>query len=99
MSWGKLVDMEMDDESKMDSLMPIAMATKPDYPYGLCICLTHEELAKLGLDADCDVGDVLRFMAEAVVTCKSASDSEMGGPMCRIELQIQRMAVSDEDMD
>jgi hypothetical protein len=90
MSWSKLVDMEMDDEEKMDMLNPIPVA-KPDYPYGLRICLTHSELRKLELDADCSVGDLIDLRAFAEVTAISKD-----GDNCRVELQIQKLAVENE---
>lgn len=96
MAWdGKMVDLELDDESKMDSPMPIAMASKPDYPYGLRICLCSEQLTKLGLDADCEVGDTLEFRAVGRVTSVSKSDDSMMGPQSRVELQIEQMSYDD----
>ena len=35
--------MELDDEDKLDAIMPIPMDNKPDFPYGLRICLTEKE--------------------------------------------------------
>ncbi len=86
--------MEMDDEDKMDSVMPISMPSKPDYPYGLRICLTHNELAKLGLELP-DVGDLIDLRAFATVTSVSSSSGE-GGDCCRVELQIEKLAVENE---
>ena len=52
MPWSKLIDMELDDEDKLDAF-PMEVAPKrPDYPYGLRICLTHSELRKLDLDGN-----------------------------------------------
>jgi hypothetical protein len=87
--------MELDDEEKMDAAMPIAMPDKPDYPYGLRISLTHKELKKLGLDPDCEVGDMLDMRCFAVVRSVSLNDSD-NGQTCCIELQIEKMAVEDE---
>ncbi len=95
--WSDLRDMELSDDSKLDAVMPYAMPNKPDFPFGLRITLTHEELAKLDLDADCEVGDMLHFKAVAEVTCVSMSDNG-NGPCCRVELQIHRMGVIDEDV-
>lgn len=85
----ELVDMEMDDEDKLDA--PEIMPARPDFPYGLRICLTHSELRKLDLDADCQVGDVIDMRAFAEVTSISKD-----GDSCRIELQIQKLAVENE---
>jgi hypothetical protein len=96
MAWeGKMVSLELDDESKLDHPMPIAMASKPDFPYGLRICLCCEQLDKLGLDADCEVGDMLEFRARARVTSVSKSDDAMSGPQSRVELQIEEMELPD----
>jgi len=60
MAWSKMVDLELDDEDRIDTFLPIAMPDKPQYPCGVRICLTHVEIAKLGLDiGDCDVGDIV----------------------------------------
>ena len=48
--WSKqMVSMELDDEDKLDAPMPIKMPNKPDFPYGLRICLNEKELKKIGL--------------------------------------------------
>lgn len=87
--------MELDDDEKLDASMPIAMPERPSFPYGLRICLTHRELEKLGLDADCDIGDVIDLRAFAEVTSVSMTDGA-GGKECRVELQIQKLAVENE---
>ena len=94
MAWSKLVDMEMDDDDTLDAPFPMPMA-RQSYPCGLRICLTHKELAKLGLDADCNVGDMIDLRCFAEVTSISKNDSG-NGEDCRIELQIQKMACEDE---
>ena len=93
MGWKNgMVDMELDDEDKIDAPTP----KKPDYPYGLRICLTHKELEKLGLEADCAIGDSVDLRALAEVT--SVSKNDYGdGPECRVELQIKKLAVENED--
>ena len=89
-SWSKLADMELDDESSMDAIMPLTMPGKPKYPYGLKICLCEDELKKLDLDLP-SVGDVIDLRAFAEVT--SVSDGAGGR---RVELQIQKIAVENE---
>jgi hypothetical protein len=90
MGWSKLVDMELDDEDKLDMVMPYTM-DRPDYPCGLRICLTDSELKKLGLEADCDEGDMIDIRAFGVVT---SIHKEAGN--CRVEIQIQKMALEEE---
>lgn len=92
MPWSKMVDMELDDEDKLD--LPPVMNMKPDYPYGLRISLSHTELEKLGLDHP-DIGDVIDLRCFAVVTSVSQSEGSEGHT-CRVELQIQKMAVENE---
>jgi len=90
-----MVDMEMDDEDSLDAIMPYSMADKPRYPYGLQICLCEKELDKLGLEPDCQIGDVIDLRCFAVVTSVSMNSSE-SGDHCRVELQIQKMALENE---
>jgi len=97
MPWSRLIDMELDDDTKLD--MPAIAADGPEgpkWPYGLRICLEKEQLDKLGLDCDCDVGDVIDLRAFAVVTSVSKGESEYSGPYSRVELQIQKLAVENE---
>jgi len=94
MAWSKMVDMELDDEDQIDAVTPIALPEKPQFPYGLRICLTHSELRKLDLDADCEIGDTIDIRAFAEVTSISKD-----GDNCRIELQIQKLAVEDENTE
>lgn len=98
MSFSPMVSMELDDDDKLDAPMPIAMPDRPDYPYGLRICLTHAELEKLGLDSGCAIGDMIDIRAFAKVTSVSATDGP-GGPDRRIELQIVMMSVESEETD
>jgi hypothetical protein len=86
--------MEMDDEDQLDTVMPIP-SNRARYPYGLRICLTHKELEKLGIDGDCDVGDMIDLRCFATVTSISKNETE-GGAECRIELQIEKIALEDE---
>lgn len=97
--WTKMVDMELDDESMLDMSFPMPMAVgekRPRYPYNLMISLTDVELTKLKLSHDAEVGDVIDLRAFAVVTSVSKSDTEHSGKSCRVELQIQKLAVENE---
>ena len=94
-----MVDMARTPEEMTKAMMPAAIGGPSNqYPYGLCICLTHDELAKLGLSGDCEVGDMLHLHAMAKVTSVSSNASE-SAETCRIELQITDMEVEDEDAD
>ncbi|HLX18462.1 MAG TPA: hypothetical protein VKS24_25015 [Bradyrhizobium sp.] len=95
MAWSRMIDMELDDEDKVETMCPPALENVPDYPWGLRITLTHRELEKLGLDDDCSVGDVIDLRAFARVCSISSNETAMG-PECRIELQITQLAVENE---
>jgi hypothetical protein len=91
MPWSTMADMAYSDDEKLEQMMPMPMSDRPDYPCGLCICLTQVELDKLGIEADCDVGDVIDLRAFASV--KSVTKS---GDNCRVELQIEKLAIENE---
>lgn len=91
-------DMELDDEEKFDAVTPIPTA-KPEYPWGLRICLTEAEFEKLGLDpADAVIGGMVHGHFMAAVTSISANDGP-DGSCCRVELQIQHLAIESEDAE
>lgn len=94
MPWEKMVDLELDDEDKMDAVMPISMPSRPDFPYGTRISLTKRELDKLGLPLP-ERGDMIDFRAIGTVTSVSSSDTEYGGEGCCVEIQIEKMSVED----
>lgn len=96
MPFSKLVDMELSDEDKIDACMPIPCDT-PDYPWGLKICLTEKELEKLGLPVP-EHGDYLDLRGMARVTSVSSDERESGNS-CRVELQIEKIAVENEDTE
>lgn len=76
--------------------MTAKAADVPTYPWGLCINLEDEQIEKLRLDDECEVGDTIHLCIEAEVTSESKNKTE-GGSKRRIELQITRMAVEGED--
>jgi hypothetical protein len=88
MAFGKMVDLEFDDEDKLDAAQPMPMPEKPDYPYGTRICLCRPEMRKLQLDpGQCNIGAVIDLRCFGEVTSVSAD---------RVEIQIQKMAVENE---
>jgi hypothetical protein len=92
-----MTDMELDDDDKLDAAMPIAMPDKPDYPYGLRICLTEKEFEKLGLDpSDAFVGGMIHGHFMGRITSCSSTDGEMG-QCSRVEIQIENLAIESED--
>lgn len=97
----KMVDMaNTPKEAKEDQPQPKTGEYKgPKYPYGLAITLSDDQLEKLDLDDDCEVGDELNVFASARVTSKSETTDSDGKKCCRIELQIEQLALDDNDDD
>jgi hypothetical protein len=91
--------MELSDEQKLDAVMPMPMPDKPEYPYGLCICLTQAEFDKLGLDPDdAQVGGLVHGHFMARITSVSSRESD-GDSDCRVEMQIEDLAIESEDAE
>lgn len=89
--------MEMDDDEKLDTVMPIPMTDKPEFPYGLRICLTEKEFAKLDLDPSAaEVGGIFHLHGLARVTCVTENDGPEG-KTCRVEAQIEDLSIESED--
>lgn len=94
----QMVDMEMDDEDKMDLAVPMPdKPNVPEYPWGLRICLTEKELQKLGLDtAEAFVGGMVHGHFMARVTSVSANETTEGQQR-RVEMQIEDLCIESED--
>lgn len=87
-------------EEKAEEMSAPLVSTIADYPYGLSICLTQDELDKLDLDAsDVEVGDTVHLFCFAKITSKSIQDNEATGPQARIEMTITHIAAEDEDQE
>lgn len=96
---GTMQSMEMTDEESYDAPTPIAMPTKAQYPYGLCLSLTNAEIEKLGIDPDeAVVGGVFHLEGLARITSVSCTEGP-DGTCCRIEAQIEDMGVITSDAD
>lgn len=96
--FSKMVSMERTPAEKVEEVMEMAspVMSVPDYPYGLTISLEEDDLEKLDLEDDCEVGDMIDLRAFARVT--SVSKRQVGGKdCCRVELQIEQLAVENED--
>ena len=92
-----LTSMEYDDEDSLDACCPMPMPMRPEYPFGLRITLTDKELEKLKIDhADAFVGGTFHGHFMARVTSVSA-DENSGGKTCRMEAQIEDLAIESED--
>ena len=95
----KFVDMAIDMEEAAEMQSPISdMSHTPKYPYGLCISLCDNEIDKLDLEDDCEIGDLLHMHCLAKVTAISKNEMESGS-RTRIELQIIGISCEDEDAE
>lgn len=95
----KFIDMakkpiELGEEAN-EAMSPAAMPQNL-YPYGLCICLTQEDLDKLNLSGDVEADDTVHLHALAKVTSVSKR-ATTSGTDTRIELQITHLAAESED--
>ena len=64
---------------------------EPQYPYGLCINLHADELAKLGITSLPAVGTEMTLMARVFVKSTSAYQSQGGESNTSMDLQITDM--------
>jgi len=94
----KMVDMaHTPAEMKEEAASSIPCSTgAPKYPYGLCIRLGKDELEKLDLGCDCEVGDMIHLFAMAKVTSVSAYETENGSSQ-NVELQITHLGLENEE--
>jgi hypothetical protein len=99
MAFRHMVDMTRSPDEKAAERLrdsyPQPIADMPDVPPGLCLCLTNDELDKLDLDDDCEVGDTIHLVAFARVTSVSKQDTGNGSRV-RIELAICQLSCEDE---
>ena len=93
-----MVDMAIkSEERKEPSELGSINADLPRYPYGLAICLTHDELEKLDVDyGDWQVGDHFHLHALAKITSISQNETE-SGQNCRVEMQIVALSGENEE--
>jgi hypothetical protein len=96
MPWTKMISLELDDEDKMDFCSPIP-CPRPDYPYGARICFSEKELKKLNLDVP-EVGDMIDMRAMGTVTSVSIDKTD-GEDRCRVEIQLERVALESADKE
>lgn len=95
----KLADMSLSKAERKES-MPQAVSESdgPRFPYGLTLRLDNASLEKLGIDSLPKVGAKMVIQAEGVVISVSSHESENRDDR-NVEIQIQKLAVSDDDDD
>lgn len=93
-----MVDMKRTPAEKVEAMSDCypSPASMPDYPYGLSFCFTEEELDKLGLGDDVNVGDMIHINGLAKVTSVSKNENEKTSGT-RVEMIMTHIAAEDED--
>ena len=82
--------MELDDDEKWDLDKDLPEGVEPpDYPHGLTMTLSEEDLEKVGC-CEGEPGDTTRFAAMAEVTSVHVSEDD-----ARVELQVGEFAGED----
>ena len=91
----ELVSMAREEGGEYATTAPMAISP---YPYGLRLCLTHDELEKLGYDGLPPAGTKVRIEATAVVTRAASEDPDADGDidyLC-VEMQITELGIEEE---
>lgn len=94
----KMVDMKRSAEEKAEASMPMGSWEMSDYPPNLSISLTHDDLAKLDLDDDCEPGDMIDIRAMGQVTSVSKTETN-GEKCCRVEIQLTHIGLENEETE
>lgn len=84
-----------DDDEDSGDVSSIAISESP-YPYGICLRLGDDELAKLGYDEP-EAGQTVKIEAVGIVT-RYTEEQEPGDkePDCRVEIQITKLGVEPD---
>lgn len=77
---------------------PVSDYAVPIYPYGTCICLETEQLDRLQLAEDPEVGDLIHFQAIGRVTSAGSNETDKGVKR-RVEIQVTDIALEDDMED
>lgn len=93
----KLVDLKTDGDAD-DFYGAAPDYAMPDYPWGARICLSNDELEKLGITTFPPVGAMFNVECVARVVCVSEdeTDNGKGEPRRRMELQIMQMGAEQQ---
>jgi hypothetical protein len=94
----KLVSLELSPQEAKAETIEARETEKPKYPYGTCLYLDEEALAKLGVKELPDVGSMLHIMAVGKVTGTSEREYE-GGSHKTLDVQIVEMACEEADAE
>lgn len=69
---------------------------KPEYHYGLRICLNEDMIKMMGFKELPEVGEVLKMQALVEVCCKSEYESKESGEIRTLDLQITEMEIEQK---
>lgn len=94
-----MVNMKMSREERKEALGAEVAMDQPEYPYGLCIDLDDDALAKLGITDLPKVGATIVFKAQAKVKSVSSNQYEGSEPESRMSLQITDMEIGESMTD
>ena len=92
-----MVSMKMDPKEAKSEGLCCEPCDGPEYPYGLCIDLNNEALAKLGIKTLPPVGMIVTIQAKATVTSTSSNSRQGGEQEMRASLQITDLDVAQDD--
>jgi hypothetical protein len=91
MGWSTLVDMELDDDDKMDLSSQFGLSDQDiDYPPGLRFSVSEPDFEALGVDANVEPKTTTKFMAMATVMTRTREAED-----CRVELQVDMLSLGD----
>lgn len=96
----KMVDMKMPKRSGKGMDAPTIAGGKEEYPYGLRLTLSDEQLSKLEDEdiAGLKVGDAVHIMAEGAVVAKRENEMQGGKKDRSIEIQIKKFCADPQSM-
>jgi hypothetical protein len=89
------VDMELDDDEKIDTMMPLPME-RPDYPCGLKLSFDKNTIRKLGLEELPKKGELLDMRCFMEVTYVADGPS---GECFEAQITMIRSPVENEDTE
>jgi hypothetical protein len=92
-----MVNMKMSADKAKEYSEPQLSGDAPEYPYGLCLHLGMDELAKLGMTTLPDVGAKMTITAMAFVKSTSAYETQSEGKSMSVDLQITDMEVGSAE--
>jgi len=87
----------MKQQAKREEMPGEYEKDEPQYPYGLCINLSKEDLEKLGITSLPKVGSEMMITAKAFVKSTSEYDTQGAGKEMSVSLQITDMGLGQTD--